>query len=135
MNSPPVKRRGGDWSATTPNCCCFGLDDDTPLVCSAQPWSECEHANTRIEQLANGPHFAKEFCTDCGRVLRFVPKPQTIERHRLNAFRLARLAMCHRLTHRERHFVAGISHRQKISPKQQQIIDRLCREYLEGKPQ
>jgi len=132
MTDPPVTRKRGGPFGTTPDY--SKLVDDTPLVCSAQT-SWCEHGNTRIEQLANGPHFAKEVCTDCGATLRFVPKPETLARRKLNAFRLARLAMCDKLTHWERKFCRSVLHRQKVSPKQQQIIERLCATYLEGKAQ
>jgi hypothetical protein len=88
MNSPPVKRERGGRFTTTPNFC-YTLIHPTPLVGAAQP--RCAHGNTRIEQLTNGPHYAKEVCTNCGRVLRWLPKPETIERRQRNGFRLAKL--------------------------------------------
>jgi hypothetical protein len=57
------------------------------------------------------------------------------DRRLSNAFRIAKLAMMPGLTHWERNFVRSISHRTRLSPKQQQIIDRLCATYLEGKAQ
>jgi hypothetical protein len=98
---PPQKGNGALFHAPTPPTILAQLNcgsaivqhvcDPRPLVCAAQ--DHCEHSTTRIEQLANGPHFAKEICTDCGRVLRWIPKPQTIERQRFNALRLVKLAM------------------------------------------
>jgi hypothetical protein len=95
----------------------------------------CAHKNTvTVREPPGRTHYSKEICIVCGRHLRWLPKPATLVRQRLNAFRLARLGMCGRLSHWERNFVAGILHRQKVSPKQQQIIDRLCREYLKEAP-
>jgi hypothetical protein len=137
----PPKENGAPLRAPTPptilaqlNCAGATVQhvcDPRPLVCGAQ---DCEHANTRIEQLANGPHFGKEICTDCGRVLRWIPKPQTIERHRFNSLRLVKLAMHSGLSPFERAFVDNISKRRKLSPKQQALLDRLVRQYLEAKP-
>jgi hypothetical protein len=127
-HAPPVKPKRGGHFGTTPNC--FGRLDDTAIVCSSQTW--CEHANTRVEQLAEGPHHAKEICSDCGRVLRWIAKPATVERHRLNGIRLARLGMCDRLTHWERNFIRSVSQQRKLSPKQQEIVDRLAATYLEA---
>jgi hypothetical protein len=127
-HDPPLKtKRAGDLAATSPNC--FGLADDSAIVCGSQTF--CEHQNTRIEQLASGPHFAKEVCCDCDRVLRWLPKPVTVERCRLNGLRLVRLGMCRRLSTWERAFVHSVSQQRKLSPKQQQIVDRLAATYLE----
>src|SRR4029077_21284353 len=118
MQCPPQKGGAGTSHAPNPNILLSSQTttavrvplqageanvDNSPLVCSAQNW--CEHANTRIEYLASGPHHAKEICTDCGRVLRWLPKPATLERQELNAFRLVKLAMRRDLTHWERNFV------------------------------
>jgi hypothetical protein len=59
-----------------------------------------------------------------------VAKPQTLERRRLNAFRLAQLLMCD-LTRWELHFVADVAQRKRVSPKQQAIIDELVDRYLQ----
>jgi hypothetical protein len=61
-----------------------------------------------------------------------LPKLETIVRRRLNAFKLAKLAMCGGLTAWERGFVESVSrHGGKLSPRQQEIIDRLCATHLE----
>jgi hypothetical protein len=57
-----------------------------------------------------------------------------IDRRTLNSFSLARLAMCDRLTPWERSFVRDVSQRRKLSPRQQEIVERLCREYLKETP-
>jgi hypothetical protein len=128
MNSLPVKERAGDLAATSPENC--GYADVTPLVYGAQ--QECEHADTRIEILPPGSvHFGKEICWNCDRVLRFLPKPETVERQRMNAFRIAKLAMCNSLTNWERQFVKSIRAQRKLSPKQQAVLSKLYTERLE----
>jgi hypothetical protein len=92
----------------------------------------CTHEVTRVELMPQGhTHHARVICIVCGRFLRWLPKPGTIERRTLNSFRLARLGMCSKLTDWERAFIHDVSQQRKLSPKQQQIIDRLCADYLE----
>jgi hypothetical protein len=140
--APPRKREGALQDAPTPptilaqlNCgSAIGqhLYDPTPLVCSAQ--DHCEHTDTRIAIEPPGSvHFAREVCCNCDRVLRFVPKPQTVERRRFNALRLVKLAMHSGLSDWEQNFLRDISQRKKVSPRQQALLDRLCRQYLERK--
>ena len=76
-------------------------------------------------------HHAREVCVACGAFTRWLPRPETVERRRLNGFRLAKLGMCPRLTKWEQHFVESVSWRQKLSPRQQEIVDRLVETYLE----
>jgi len=130
MSALPVKtKRGSRLMPPTPNC--FELGEHTPLVCGAQ--DECEHSDTRVEILAPGSvHFGKEICRNCDRVLRFLPKPQTLERQSTNAFRLAKLAMSPALTSWERGFVKSVSQQRKLSPRQQACLDKLYAERLEG---
>jgi hypothetical protein len=126
---PPVKtKRAGDLASASPNC--LDAVDDTPLICAAQTW--CEHSDTRIQLLANGPHHAKEICTDCGQVLRWVPKPQTVERQSTNAFRIAKRSMSGSLTSWEREFLKSLSQQRKLSPRQQACLDKIYTERLEG---
>jgi len=94
-------------------------------------YSACPHSATFSELLPPGHlHYAEERCAACGSHLRWLPRPETVQRRRLNAFRLARLAMCDGLTSWERHFVGKVSQRKRVSPRQQEIIDRLCADYL-----
>ena len=53
---------------------------------------------------------------------------------RLNGFRLARLAMCDRLSYWERAFVRHVSRQRTLSHRQRALVERLCRQYLEVKP-
>ena len=91
----------------------------------------CKHGTTRVELMPQGhTHHAREVCATCRRHVRWLPKLGTVERQRLNAFRLARLAMCEGLNPWERNFLRSVSQRRKVSSKQQQIIDRLCADHL-----
>jgi hypothetical protein len=128
MSDPPLKtERAGSVTAASPKD--SELADHSPLICGAQ--DECSHEETRVAIEPSGSvHFAREICSNCDRVLRFLPKRATVEPCRLNGYRLARLAMCNCLPHWERNFVRGVSGRNKLSLKQQAIIDRLSATYL-----
>ena len=116
----------------TPDEKLTGLSEDTSPREFAQP---CSHPVTRTERFPGGqPHYAHEVCATCGRHVRWFPKPATIERRKLNAFRLARLGMCSTLSPWERHFVRSVSQRKKLSRRQQAVLDRLVTQYLEGAP-
>ena len=105
------------------------LADDSPIVCAAQ--DECEHADTRVAIEPPGSlHFAREVCLNCDRVLRWLPKPRTIERRRLHAFTLTKLAMNNLLSPWERSFVQSLLGHRKLSPKQEAILERLAKQYL-----
>jgi len=54
-----------------------------------------------------------------------------VEERKLTAFRLARLAMCPRLNKWEQHFIESVSRRQRLTHRQQAIVDRLVATYLE----
>jgi hypothetical protein len=128
-HAPPVKKkRAGNLAATSPET--HRLAEDTALICGAQTW--CEHANTRVEYLASGPHHGKEICTDCGHLLRWITKPANVERQHTNAFRIAKLSMSGSLTSWERGFVKSVSQQRKLSPRQQACLDKLYAERLEG---
>lgn len=94
-------------------------------------YSACPHSATVTERMPRGHlHHAARRCAYCGAHLSWLPKPQTIERRRLNGCRLARLAMCDGLTSWERNFVFDVSQRKNVSPRQQAIIDELVATYL-----
>jgi hypothetical protein len=79
-------------------------------------------------------HYAMETCAICGGFLRWLPKPETVQRQRLNAFKLARLAMRPDLTDWERQFIRSVGEKKHLSPKQQALVARLVTRYLEGAP-
>jgi hypothetical protein len=95
-------------------------------------YAACAHESTRLQLMPPGHiHHGAEVCTNCDRVLRWIPKPETVVRRRYNVYRLVKLAMCDGLTDWERSFVASVSKLRRFSPRQQQIIDELCSRYLE----
>ena len=94
----------------------------------------CTHPATRTERLPDGSrHYARLTCAVCGRFLRWLPRPETIERERIDSFRLAKLSMHPGLSDWERRFVGDVLKLAKLSPRQQVLVERLCREYLEAK--
>ena len=104
---------------------------ETPLSQWVRRQSICKHGATVTELMPGGHvHHAAVRCADCGRHLRWIPKPETVERQKLNGYKLARLGMLDGLSDWERGFVRDVSKRRKLSPKQQEIIDRLCADYL-----
>jgi hypothetical protein len=95
----------------------------------------CAHKSTvAVREPPGEIHFARQICAVCGHHLRWLPRPETIERQRLNAFRLAKLAMRPGLSRWERSFVHHVSQQRKLSPRQQVLVARLCTQYLEGAP-
>jgi len=126
---PPGNGEGPRGSGPTPEELTRRGEDKSGF-CVAQP---CTHPVTRTERFPGGvPHYSHEVCAMCSRHVRWFPKPQIIERRRLNAFRLAKLAMCSSLSAWERGFVRSVSQQEKVSPKQQTIIDRLSATHLEA---
>jgi len=127
MKSPP-KREGALLQAPIPK---LDWTETTVARAALQP---CRHSVTTTKRLPDSHrHFARLTCALCGRHLRWLPKPSTMERRALNAFRLARLAMRPDLTDWERQFIRSVGEKKHLSPKQQALVERLCREYLEAK--
>jgi len=124
------KREGACSNAPTPKL--TGLPQSNSGVAIAQ--HVCRHGTTRVELMPQGhTHHARVICAVCGRFIHWSSKPATIERRALNAFKLARLAMRPDLSDWERRFVGDVSKLAKLSPRQQVLVERLCREYLEAK--
>jgi hypothetical protein len=104
--------------------------NSTSLICAAQTW--CEHTNTRIEQLASGPHHAKEICSDCDRVLRWLPKPENVARRRATAYRVAKMLMAPGLTRWQIQFLSSVARQRKFSPRQTVVLERMWDEFFGG---
>jgi hypothetical protein len=95
--------------------------------------SQCTHNQTTTELLPQGSkHYAKLRCAACGEHLRFLPKPENLERRKLNAYRLTKLQMAPDLNQWERQFVDSLAKlgSNKLTPKQQAVFDRLCLAHL-----
>jgi hypothetical protein len=125
----PLKRKGA-------------LPAPIPLIQSPQSKTKtafsqgvCKHEATRTARLPdNHMHYAQLVCALCGRHLRWLPRPENVERRRLTAFKLARLLMCEGLSDWQRRFVVGVSKQPRLSPKQEVLVLRLCLQYLEDAP-
>jgi hypothetical protein len=91
----------------------------------------CPHEKTVVKQLPPGcQHYAELRCACCGSFMRWLPSPQNIERRKANAFRLAKLQMLPGLTAWEHEFLRSLANQGgKLSPKQQEVFDRLCNAY------
>lgn len=94
---------------------------------------QCAHTATTTELLPlNSRHHAKLKCAVCGAFLKFLPKPENVERRKLNGYRLAKLAMCDQLNSWERDFIDSLVKQgnNKLTPKQQAVFDRIYADYL-----
>jgi hypothetical protein len=119
MSGPPGKREGALLQAPIPK------------LTGALEYRACPHSSTYIEPTLGYIHHGAVRCAACRKFMGWVAKPQTLERRRLNSFKLAKLAMVDALSDWERSFVANVLPLRRLSPKQQAIIDRLCATYLQ----
>jgi hypothetical protein len=97
---------------------------------------QCAHTATTTELLPQtSRHYAKLKCATCGAFLKFLPRPENVERRKLNGFKIAKLQMCTGLNSWERQFIESIAKQSdnKLTPKQQTAFDRLCLTYLEAR--
>lgn len=76
-----------------------------------------------------GPHYAKETCRHCGQFLRWLPKPENIEKRAAVASLVKRLSGL-ALTGWNRTFIQDLVAREqsKFSPKQLEHIERIAKE-------
>jgi len=94
-------------------------------------YSPCAHTVTRVERMDAGHiHHAREVCAVCGRFIRWLPKPETVERRRSNAIKLGKLTSCAGLDAWQRNFVRDIWQQQCLSPRQQCKLDEIAATHL-----
>jgi hypothetical protein len=94
---------------------------------------ECKHGATRVALMPQGHmHYGREICAICGRFLKWVSKPETVVRQKLCAFKLAKLAMHPGLSKWERNFVSDVSNYRRLSPRQEEVVEKLVEQYLEA---
>ena len=87
----------------------------TETTAASAPLQACTHPATRTERLPDSHlHHSRLTCVVCGKHLRWLPRPETIERQRLSAFRLSKLAMRPDLSNWERSFVRDVSKLAKL---------------------
>ena len=92
----------------------------------------CLHNRTHVVPLPPGyKHFQELRCSDCNAWLRFLPRPENIERRKQNGIKLAQLVAHTGLTAWESSFIASLAKQgPKFSPKQQEVFDRISSQYL-----
>jgi recombinational DNA repair protein (RecF pathway) len=91
---------------------------------------ECAHQHILVVPEKRGPHYAKEVCSDCRKFLRWLPKPETIQRHKANMDLLNDLVHRDNLTGWERQFVRDLCTHKHLSPRQQEKLDLLRDKYF-----
>lgn len=77
-------------------------------------------------------HHAKLVCSQCGKFLGWLPKPETVKRRHDNAAILTALALIPNLPPWERQFIRDLASHKNISPRQQAKLLSL-RDSLLGK--
>ena len=91
----------------------------------------CSHPRTRVELLPRGhQHYARVVCEVCGKQLCWRPNPTNVERRRKNAGDIQKLLTSKLLTSWENGFCNGITQNPRLSPRQQETLDRLVETYL-----
>jgi hypothetical protein len=92
----------------------------------------CPHNITQTVELPTGSvHFARMECATCGAFIKYVPRPENVERRKLIGEQIARLAVHPGLSEWQKQFIASIARRgNKLSPRQSEIFNRLCETYL-----
>ena len=109
----------------------------TPPMGKTEGRAYCAHNATKTVVMSAGSrHYARLACATCGAFLKFLPRPENVERRKLNGFRLAKLQMHPGLNTWERQFIDSLAEQgNKLSPKQQDVFDRICVTYLKGDAQ
>lgn len=93
-------------------------------------FGECPHQRKTVVPEKRGPHFAKQVCSDCGKFLGWMPKPETIKRRAENAVILAALSKLPDLPAWERQFVRDLSSHARTSPREQAKLLELQERFL-----
>lgn len=93
-------------------------------------FKECSHSKTTTVLEYHGPHYGRSVCSDCGKFLGWVMKPENIERQKQNARILSALVKIEGLSDWERHFIRTLVTHKNISPKQQTRLLELEEKYL-----
>lgn len=85
----------------------------------------CQHFNSRVTPTPELSHHAREDCLDCGKFLRWLPKPETIQRQADNAEKIVRLRSAN-LPKWEAGFMLSLEKQGRhFSPKQQATLDKI----------
>jgi hypothetical protein len=100
----------------------FALDSDARGI--------CQHRTVKVVKMESGLHDSKEVCASCGTFIKWLPKPETVERQKRNAAELSRLSQRQDLPKWEKEFVASlITQGPKLSPRQQKMLDEVSQRF------
>jgi hypothetical protein len=98
------------------------------LLGSTLELPECWHKEVVFFPTPELIHHGKEICRACGKFVRWVPKPETLQRRSENAERLAKLRKRKDLTVWERSFLLSLEKNglEHLSPRQQEVLNGLA---------
>jgi hypothetical protein len=91
---------------------------------------DCKHSVIQTVPTPELQHFAKEVCADCGAFLRWLPKPENLERQKERQAQIEELRATGRLSDWEREFLATISAQRTLSPKQTDRFNEMLGKYF-----
>lgn len=89
----------------------------------------CPHTVTQFVATPELKHHGKDVCAACGRFVRWVAKPETLEREAQNKKRIGQLCGIGRISAWEKSFLESVSSQPKLSPRQQVVLDKLWEKY------
>lgn len=128
MKWTPPKREGALLHAPIQSS-----NDPVSVTVHAPRVNCCDHAHLATRHLPPGSvHHARVVCAQCGAFIRWLPKPETIQRRRLNAIKLTKLALCGGLNTWQRNFIRDVSQLRCLSPRQQSKLDEIAAAHLKG---
>ncbi len=91
----------------------------------------CSHEKVKFTPTPQLTHHGREDCELCGRFVRWVPKPETLERQQRNGSRIVALRNDPRLSEWEKGFIATLDGQgPKLSPRQQDKLDAIFSKYV-----
>jgi hypothetical protein len=91
---------------------------------------DCSHSVIQTVFTPELQHFAKEVCADCGAFLRWLPKPENIERQKERQTQIEELQATGKLSAWEREFVATIIGQRTLSPKQAERFNAMLEKHF-----
>lgn len=90
----------------------------------------CQHTNTEFIPTPGSIHHGKTVCRECGRFIRFEPKPETADRKAKQEALIRQLASDSMpLSEWERGFIKSIAEQKKLSPKQVDKLQEVARRH------
>lgn len=90
----------------------------------------CDHQSVTVVLTPQGPHHSKEVCATCGKFIRWLPKPETLERNKQTMRNIEFLSDRKSLNDWERTFLDSIKTvAPKLSPKQLDKLEEVCKRH------